>query len=225
MLNDNMRKILESSRDRGWVLEPDAKRMLAEAGLDVPRFLQTCDAEEAVRFGEEVGFPVVAKIVSPKVLHKSDVGGVVTGVGDAEALGRAMERLAALEGYEGILVEETVQGVELIAGAKVDEQFGPVILLGIGGTAVEIYQDTVIRMAPLTQHDVESMVSGLTARRLLEGYRGADPVDMAALSETLIAFSRLVMDLGERIESVDLNPLMCSSRGCRVADARILLAP
>ena len=220
-----MKQILETSRDRGWVLEPDAKRLLSEAGLDVPRFLQTKDPEEAARFGEELGFPVVAKVVSPKILHKSDVGGVMTGIGDAETLQRAMERLAALEGYEGTLVEETVQGVELIAGAKVDEQFGPVILLGIGGTAVEVYQDTVIRMAPLTQRDVESMVNGLTARRLLEGYRGSDPVDRTALSDALIAFSRLVMELEECIESADLNPLMCSSRGCRVADARILLAP
>ena len=223
MLSRATKQILEDAGDRGWVLEPDAKRILSEAGLDVPRHLQTGDPDEAVRFGEEVGFPVVAKVVSPKILHKSDVGGVVTGLRDAAALRDAMERLAALEGYEGTLVEETVRGIELIAGAKVDEQFGPVILLGIGGTAVEIYQDTVIRMAPLTKRDVESMVGGLTAHRLLEGYRGSDPVDMEALGRTLIAFSNLVMDLADHIESADLNPLMCSSRGCRVADARILL--
>ena len=171
-----------------------------------------------------MGFPVVAKVVSPEILHKSDVGGVEIGIQDAGGLRESMDRLSGLQGCEGVLVEETVQGVELIAGAKIDFQFGPVILLGIGGTAVEIYQDTEIRMAPLSERDVASMVNGLRARPLLEGYRGAEPVDMEFLTRTLIAFSGLVMDLADRIESIDLNPLMGSARGCRVADARIMLA-
>lgn len=224
MLNDDMKQILEQSRARGWVLEPDAKRLLKTAGMDVPRSLNTKDPEEAVRFAQDIGFPVVAKVVSPDILHKSDVHGVRTGVQDGDGLRRAMEHFASLEGCEGTLVEESVQGLELIVGAKVDEQFGPVVLLGIGGTAVEIYQDTVIRMAPLTQRDVDSMVKGLTAHRLLEGFRGADPVDMNALSRALITFSSLLTDLAGHIESIDLNPLMCSKDRCAVADARILLS-
>jgi succinyl-CoA synthetase beta subunit len=224
VLNDETKQILEAARPRGWVLEPDAKRLLAAAGLNVPRFIGTSDPEEAGRFAGEIGYPVVAKVVSPEILHKSDAGGVKTGIRDAPGLREAMDRFASLDGYEGTLVEETVQGLELIAGAKVDEQFGPVILLGIGGTSVEIYQDTVIRMAPLEPRDVVSMVKGLRAHELLEGYRGADPVDMDALTETLVAFSRLVTELEDRIESVDLNPLICSPDRCVVADARILLA-
>lgn len=224
MLNDEMKQILESARPRGWVLEPDAKRLLADAGLDVPRFIRTRDPEEAGRFAGEIGYPVVAKIVSPEILHKSDAGGVKTGIRDARGLREAMDRFAPLDRYEGTLVEETVQGLELIAGAKVDDQFGPVILLGMGGTGVEIYQDTVIRMAPLDPRDVTSMVNGLQAHKLLEGYRGADPVDMDALTGTLVAFSNLVMEMADRIESVDLNPLICSKDRCVVADARILLA-
>ncbi len=223
MLNEDMKQILEASRPWGWVLEPDAKRLLAAAGLDVPRFIRTSDPEEAARFCDEVGFPVVAKVVSPKIVHKSDVGGVKTGIRDAPGLEEVMERFAAMDGYAGTLVEETVEGLELIAGAKMDEQFGPVILFGMGGTGVEIYQDTVIRMAPLEPKDVASMVTGLEARRLLEGYRGGAPVNMDALSETLISFSELVMDLADRIESVDLNPLFCSPDRCIAADARILL--
>ena len=223
MLNDEMRQILESARPRGWVLEPDAKRLLAAAGLDVPRFIRTSDPEEADRFAREVGYPVVAKVVSPEILHKSDAGGVKTGIRDAGGLREAMDRFASLDRYEGTLVEETVRGLELIAGAKVDEQFGPVILLGIGGTGVEIYQDTVIRMAPLEARDVTSMVNGLQAHKLLEGYRGGDPVSMDALTGALVAFSNLVMEMADRIESVDLNPLICSPDRCIVADARILL--
>ena len=224
MLTEDMTRMIEASESRGWVLEPDAKRLLREAGLNVPRSVYTRDPEEAARFAEAVGFPVVAKVVSPNVLHKSDVGGVKTGIDSVAGLHAAMDRLAGLEGFEGVLVEETVQGVELIAGAKIDHQFGPVILFGIGGTSVEIYQDSVIRMAPLTERDVASMVKGLRARPLLEGYRGSAPVRMEALTQALLAFSGVVMDLSDRIESIDLNPLMASPEGCVVADARILLA-
>jgi hypothetical protein len=122
-----------------------------------------------------------------------------------------------------MLVEEMVSGIELIAGAKVDYQFGPVILLGMGGTAVEIYKDTALRMAPLKEVDVESMLKGLKAHELLNGYRGAQPVNLKELVRTLMAFSRLVMDLEGYFESIDLNPVMCSSTSCVVADARIML--
>jgi acyl-CoA synthetase (NDP forming) len=116
-----------------------------------------------------------------------------------------------------------VCGVELIVGAKIDYQFGPVILLGMGGTGVEIYKDAVLRMAPLQERDVSSMVKNLKAHPLLEGYRGSEPVDLNGLTHMMLAFSNLVMDLEEEIESMDLNPVMCSSKSCIIADARIML--
>ena len=99
-----------------------------------------------------------------------------------------------------------------------------ILMLGIGGTSVEIYQDTAIRMAPLIERDVRSMVGSLKARALLEGYRGTEAVDMEALVETMLAFSDLVITLDERFESIDLNPVMCSAKDCIIADARIVLA-
>ena len=114
-------------------------------------------------------------------------------------------------------------GIELILGAKIDFQFGPMILLGMGGTGVEIYQDVALRMAPLSGKDVDAMIGGLKAHRLLEGYRGAEKVDREKLTETILAFSTMVMELAEQIESIDINPLLCSSRQCVVADARIIL--
>jgi len=122
-----------------------------------------------------------------------------------------------------MLVEEMVNGVELIIGAKIDYQFGPVILMGIGGTGVEIYQDTVLKMAPLQETDVAQMVQGLKGRALIEGHRGTEPVNLAELTRMLILFSDLVMALEDRIESVDLNPVMASSKCCVAADARIML--
>ena len=98
------------------------------------------------------------------------------------------------------------------------------VLLGVGGTGVEVYNDVSIRMAPLTVPDVDSMVMGLKARRLLEGYRGSKPVNLRALAEVLVDFSRLMMDLEGQVDSVDLNPVFCSPHGCVIGDARVMLA-
>jgi hypothetical protein len=122
-----------------------------------------------------------------------------------------------------MLVEEMVSGVELIVGAKVDDQFGPVVLLGMGGTGVEIYKDVTLRMAPLALKDIESMIRCLKAHSLLEGYRGSKPVNLEALNRLLKTFSDFVMDLENSIESIDLNPVICSPTRCVVADARIML--
>ena len=218
-----MLRIVEAARADGWVTEPDAKRLFRLAGFDVPRLTVARTPEEADRFAREIGYPVVAKVVSARILHKSDVGGVVVGIADAGRLGEVFRRFQGMEGFVGMIVEETVSGIELILGAKIDLQFGPMILLGIGGTGVEVYQDVALRMAPLSGKDVHAMIAGLKARRLLEGYRGAEKVDRDKLTETVLAFAAMVMELQERIASIDINPLLCSSRRCTVADARILL--
>jgi hypothetical protein len=223
VLRTEINDILSASRELGWVLEPEAKRLCSLAGLTVPRFAWTNGEEDAVRFAHEIGYPVVAKVISPQVLHKSDVDGVVVDIDSDEKLREAFHRLSQITGFAGMLVEEMVSGIELIAGAKIDYQFGPVILLGIGGTGVEIYRDTSLRMAPLTQVDVESMVKGLKAHQLLEGYRGSEPANLTELTRMLMAFSDLVMGIEGLIESIDLNPVMCSSRRCVIADARIML--
>jgi acyl-CoA synthetase (NDP forming) len=124
-----------------------------------------------------------------------------------------------------VLIEETLAGLELIIGARVDYQFGPIIILGMGGTRAEIYRDVALRMAPLAAGDAELMTRGLKAGRLLEGFRGSAPVDMNGLDGLLIRFSGLVMELGESFASIDLNPVMCSASACVVADARIMLPP
>ncbi|MBM4312625.1 MAG: acetyl-CoA synthetase [Deltaproteobacteria bacterium] len=218
-----IRRIVEAARADGWVLEPDAKRIFTLAGFDVPRFTLAGTALEAIRFAGEIGYPVVAKVVSPRILHKSDVGGVAVGIADAGGLEAAFLRFQGLDGFLGMLVEEMVSGVELILGAKTDFQFGPMILLGMGGTGVEIYKDVALRMAPLSEKDALAMIEGLKAHRLLTGYRGAERVDLKLLTATLLAFASLVSELGGGIESIDINPLVCSSRRCIVADARIIL--
>jgi acyl-CoA synthetase (NDP forming) len=178
---------------------------------------------EAFQFVHEIRYPVVAKIVSPRILHKSDMGGVVVGITNDGYLEEVFQRFKVMDGFLGMLVEEMVPGIELIIGAKIDFQFGPMILLGMGGTSVEIYRDVILRMAPLSGNDALAMIKGLKAYKLLEGYRGAEPVNLGRLTENLLYFSTLVMELEGLIESIDINPLLCSSKQCVVADARIIL--
>jgi succinyl-CoA synthetase beta subunit len=223
MLTREMENILVAAKGRGWVMEPEAKKVFALAGLDVPRFVWALTIDSALALAHEIGYPVVAKIVSPDVVHKSDVGGVIPGITSDAQLRQAFETFARMPGFAGILVEEMLSGIELIVGAKVDYQFGPVILIGIGGTKVEIYRDTSLRMAPLRPQDAEAMLKGLKAHELLEGYRGSEPVNTQALLRMLLLFSGLVMDMAETIESIDLNPVFCSAKRCTVADARIML--
>ncbi|MCX5812617.1 MAG: acetate--CoA ligase family protein [Proteobacteria bacterium] len=223
MLRDNIRKIFSEAKERGWVMEPQAKDLLRLAGMDVSRFLFTADAAEAIRFADEIKYPVVAKVVSPDIIHKSDASGVVLGIPDDKKLGDVFTKMSRIKGFQGIIVEEELKGIEMIVGMKMDKQFGPVILLGMGGTAVEIYKDVTIRMAPLREHDTESMMMCLTARPLLEGYRGSDGVNVNELKKMLLAFSSLVMEFEKEVDSVDLNPVICNASRCVVADARIML--
>jgi succinyl-CoA synthetase beta subunit len=223
MLTPEMKDILSASKEIGWVLEPQAKRLLASTGLEVPRFISTSQIEEAIRFVKEIGYPVVAKVVSPKVIHKSDKSGVEGGIDNERKLRETFHRFSKFEGFTGMLVEETVSGIELIVGAKNDLQFGPVILFGMGGSWVEIYRDVILRLAPLNPKDIDLMIKCLKARPLLEGYRGSNSVNFKELSKLLMTFSDLVIDLEGHMESIDLNPVFCSSERCVVADARIML--
>jgi len=223
MLTDAMTAILTAAGETGWVLEPDAKRIFDLAGIPVPNFHLATTIEDAVQAAGKIGYPVVAKAVSPAVIHKTDVDGVAVGVKTDDEIQAVFDRFKRFEQFKGMLVEEMVAGVELIVGAKIDYQFGPVVLLGIGGIGVELYGDTAVRMAPVIEQDVHSMVHQLKGRQVLKGFRGSKPVDMKSLGDLVVRFSELIMDLETRITSIDLNPVMCTSEGCIVADARIML--
>lgn len=223
MLKTKISNIIDQSQGQGWVLEPDAKAIMAMSGLDVPKGIVTDSIAEAKQFLRESGAGTAIKAVSEKIIHKTEQKAVVTGVCDEQHLAEEMKRLLLLDGCEKVLVEEMVTGAEVIIGAKNDYQFGPVIVFGTGGTSVEIYNDTAIRMAPLKPGDVFSMVNSLKANRIILGYRGADGVNMEILTHLLVHFSHLVMDFENRIESIDLNPVMCTKNRCAIADARIML--
>lgn len=222
-MTEEIKKIIADSSAQGWVLEPDAMRILNLGGVETPRFCYALTADEAIAFAQSTGYPLAAKVVSPAIMHKSDVGGVAINIADDRELAGHFARFSRMEEFRGMMVEEMVAGLELIVGAKLDPQFGPVVLLGLGGTGVEIYKDTTIRMAPLVAADVEAMVKRLRAHKVLEGYRGKPAVNMSELTRLLIAFSELIMRLEPYFESIDLNPVLCSPERCLVADARIVL--
>ncbi|OQY53034.1 MAG: acetyl-CoA synthetase [Desulfobacteraceae bacterium 4572_89] len=223
VLKKSQRKIIENSRPLGRVLEPDAKKILSDQGFDIPGFVLTDSLETARNFLNKSAGPVVAKAVSKKILHKTEFQAVVTGIMEAKTLEKQMERLKILDGCENILVEEMVSGLEIIIGAKNDFQFGPVVVLGIGGTLVELYNDTAIRMAPLKFADVYSMVDSLKAGQVFTGYRGKSGVNMEVLADLIVKFSHFIMDLESDFESIDLNPVICTQDKCVIADARIML--
>lgn len=223
MLEKNSKKIIEKSKSSGWILEPDAKALMKLQGLDIPDFILTNSFEAAGQFLKKSESGVVAKAVSKKIIHKTEHKAVVTGIVSADHLKKEMVRLQKLAGCENILVEQMVQGIEVIIGAKNDFQFGPVIVFGIGGTSVEIYNDTAVRMAPLKPAEVLSMVESLKAKKIISGYRGMAGVNMEKLTNLMVNFSLFVMELENDIESVDLNPVICTRDRCVIADARIML--
>lgn len=223
MLNSEILEIIETSNAQGWVMEPEAKKIFSLAGIEVPCFKWAKGLEEALSFANHIGYPVVAKIVSPAIIHKSEKGGVIPNIKDGSHLHEVFSRFSLIDKFAGILIEERLEGVELIIGGKMDYQFGPIVLMGIGGTAAEIYRDTSLRMAPLKRRDVVSMVEGLKSHQLLQGFRGSRPINLEKLSSMMIAFSTLLMELKDHVESIDLNPVMCTEDNCIVADARIML--
>lgn len=223
MLKGEVKKIIDESKPWGWVLEPGAKKILSLSGMDIPRHIFTTDIEEAIHFAEGIGYPLVAKVVSPKVIHKSEKKGVEIGIKDDKRLRKVFDRFRKIDGFQGILIEEMINGIELIVGAKDDYQFGPVILFGLGGVWTEIYRDLILMMAPLRPKDIDTMIKSLKARPLLEGYRGSPRVNLEELNRLLFRFSVFVMEFEEYFESIDLNPVICSPERCVIADARIML--
>lgn len=225
MLNKTCRTLIEKSKPLGWMLEPDAKQLMRSIGFDTPEHTLTRSVKTAEQFLKNIKSPVVIKAVSPEILHKTEHNAVVTGITDSSHLKTQMARMLALDGCENVLVEQMIAGTELIIGAKNDFQFGPVVVFGIGGTSVEIYNDTAIRMAPVTQEHVASMINSLKARQILYGYRGQPGVPLGELTRMIIDFSTLIMEMQDDIDSIDLNPVICTRDACIIADARIMLRP
>jgi acetyltransferase len=184
----------------------------------------------AVRVADEIGYPVVMKINSPDILHKSDLGGIRLGLNDKVAV-----KAAYLEMYsnirekvpdarlEGVLIEAMApKGQEVIVGMKRDPGFGPMMMFGLGGIFVELFKDVSFRVAPLTKNDAYDMIHSTRAGKLLTGYRGQKPADLDAVVDTILRLSQLAVDFDE-IEEIEINPLLVLDKGCLALDGRVIL--
>jgi acyl-CoA synthetase (NDP forming) len=209
--------------------EPDAVRILEQYGIPYPahRFAQT--AEEAIQGAEEMGYPVVLKIVSPQVTHKSDAGGVAVGLRNAEEVGLGFADIVARvkkaipEGkIHGVLVcRQADPGLEVIVGALIDPIFGPTIMFGLGGIFTEVLKDVSFRIVPAERIDVEEMIQEIKGFPIITGLRGQKPRDLEALANLILAVSRLVSER-PNMKELDLNPVRLYEQGLLVLDARIM---
>jgi acetyl coenzyme A synthetase (ADP forming)-like protein len=227
-----VKEILAAAKaaDRDTLTAPEGKRLCEAYGITVPQESLAHSALEASQQASAIGFPVVMKIVSPDILHKTEAGGVLIGVDSAEAAAQAYNTLLAnARRYkadakiEGVQVQQLVRaGQEVIIGAVTDGSFGKLVAFGMGGVLVEVLKDITFRLAPASLNDAYSMLDGIQAAEMLKGVRGGEPVHRDALANMIVAVSELVSDFPE-ISELDLNPVFASTKGAIAADVRIVL--
>ena len=229
----SVRQVLDRVKaDQRSSLTPAESKILCDAyGIPLPREALAASAKEAARLAGEIGFPVVMKIVSPDILHKTEAGGVIVGVKSAAEAEQAYETIVrSASAYKpgakiaGVQIQQMLTGgQEVIVGAVTDPSFGKVVAFGLGGVLVEVLKDVTFRLAPATaEGDALSMIDGIAAAEILRGVRGAAPVDRGALARIIVAVSNLAADFPE-IQELDLNPVFARADGATAADVRILV--
>ncbi|MGA7900485.1 MAG: acetate--CoA ligase family protein [Nitrososphaeraceae archaeon] len=226
----NLKEMFDSTLalDQKVITEESSKKLLSDYGIKVPPYALVTTPSEAETKASEIGFPLVAKVVSPAILHKTDVKGVKVGINsssEAKAVFSEMyDRLSKKYQLKGILLEKMVpSGIEIIIGLQNDPQFGPVIMVGLGGILTEVFQDVSFRVLPINDNDVEEMLKDLKGSKLLKGFRGSEAVDIGVLKDALLNIGRLGIDLAPYFESVDFNPVILYPRDYCVVDAKIIL--
>ena len=232
MTNTSVAEIIQQARARNRLLltEVEAKALLSTTGVAVAQARLARTREEALDLARATGFPVVLKICSPDIVHKSDVGGVRLNLASVEAVSRAFDEIVGTVTraqptaiLDGVSVQPMVRpGIEVIVGLTTDPQFGPAVMFGLGGMHVEVLKDVAFRLAPLSQWDAQAMIHDLKSLPLLTGYRGQPAVDLAALERTLLQVSALAEAYPE-IKELDLNPVFAYPDGCLAVDARVVL--
>lgn len=212
------------------LLEEEGQEVLKAYGVPLPKSILATKDREAVSAAKKIGYPVVMKIASPQIIHKSDAGGVKVGLKTPQEVKKAFrEIIKNAKKYDrkatikGVLVQEMVKGgKETIIGSKQEPGFGPVVMFGMGGIYVEVLKDVTFRVAPVTDSEADEMISSIKTNKLLQGVRGEKPSDVQKLSESIQKISQLVTDFAE-IKELDLNPVLVfqKGKGCKVVDVRI----
>jgi acyl-CoA synthetase (NDP forming) len=221
-VDDHVRERWRRRLGSGDVRELEAMALLADYGIGVPAAGEGSSPDEAVAAAERIGYPVVLKTAAPGVQHKSDVGGVAVGLGDAEAVRRAYEEIAARLGPRAVVAAMAPPGVEMALGIVRDPMFGPLVLVAAGGVLVELLHDRRLALPPVDAAAAHRMIDGLRSRPLLDGLRGAPAADVEALAEAVARLSALATDLGDLLDAVDVNPVIVGPDGCVAVDALVI---
>ncbi|MGQ7791140.1 acetate--CoA ligase family protein [Faunimonas sp. B44] len=229
---DTVREVLDRVRadGRNALTAPEGKLVCDAYGIPVPQEGVAKSADEARQLAEQMGLPVVLKIVSPDILHKTEAGGVLVGLKTADEVAKGYDTiLANAKNYkadakiDGVQVQQMLTGgQEVIVGAVTDGSFGKLVAFGLGGVLVEVLKDVTFRLAPATREDALSMLDGIQAAEMLKGVRGSEPVNRDALADLIEKVSRLVSDFPE-ISEMDLNPVFATAKGAIAADVRIVV--
>ncbi len=229
----NVESVVQQARVEGRSLlnEIEAKQLLGEAGIPVAQTVLATNEEEARTQAKRVGYPVVLKIVSPDIAHKSDVGGVKVGLDDeaevTEAFAEIIDNAKAAEpeaAITGVAVQHMAPaGTEVIVGMTTDPQFGPVVMFGLGGIMVEVMKDVTFRVVPIEDRDAEQMIDEIKGVAILEGVRGQAAADKKAIKDAILSISRFV-EAHPEVQEIDLNPMMVYADGAVAVDARIVIA-
>jgi len=231
--DENITKMFERAVNEGrkWLLEHEAKYICKQYGIPVPKGVVVKGVDEAVKYAGEIGYPLVLKIVSKDIIHKTDIGGVITNIVDELSLRRAFNNIidnvrlnAPSARIDGFLIEKMYEpSIELIVGMNRDIQFGPVVMFGVGGVFVEVYQDTSFRLAPLDRREAIEMIREIKGFKLLTGYRGLKPVNLDVIADIIVKVGDLAVKY-DVIKEIDLNPIFAYEDRAVAVDARIILA-
>ena len=229
---NTVKKILDNAKKekRSALLEEEGQEILRAYGFPLPASKLAKSKKEAVAASKKIGYPVVLKIASPQIIHKSDAGGVKVNLQNAKDVENAFDTIIKnakkynkKADIKGVLVVEMVKGgKEMIIGSKLEPGFGPVVMLGMGGIYVEVLKDVTFKLAPMTNIEADDMISSIKTKKILEGVRGEKPSDIKKLSECIQRLSQLVSDFNE-IKELDMNPVLVmeKNKGCKVLDVRI----
>ena len=226
-----MHKIIQKAKkEKRSLLETEAKELLKEYGIPVPDFKLIKSKDEIAGLAKEINFPLVMKIVSSDIIHKTDAGGVKVGIKtEKEARIAYQEIIFEAKKYNkkakisGVIVYPMVsQGTEIIIGIMKDPHFGPVIMFGLGGIFVEVLKDISFRILPIEERDAEEMINEIKGSKILKGARGEGPKDIKAIKNLLLKISQLALENPE-ISEIDLNPVFIFEKGLQVIDARMIL--
>src|SRR4051812_49355751 len=227
-----VRNVLDRVKAEGRtsLTAPEGKLVCDAYGIPVPKEGVANSAQDAARLADGMGYPVVLKIVSPDILHKTEAGGVLVGLKSADEVSKSYETiLANAKKYkadakiDGVQVQQMLKGgTEVIVGSITDGSFGKLVAFGLGGVLVEVLKDITFRLAPATREDAFSMLDGIQAAEMLHGVRGGDPVNREALADVIVKVSQLVSDFPE-ISELDLNPVFATKQDATAADVRIVV--